>query len=181
MPCFVGQDCDELRNRVRPDQGVEERDAPVLSETGEEGVALGAAPGTVHDENVFQGESDRAGVVEDRRTQLALIERRELVEKRKDETRRHELNSGHEKDRKRPTIQPSPRPGVLEEGQNAGQKRCSYQDGENQGLDPVRQKGLEVRPVEPEALLDHENSVGLKGNGEDGAAYPKSADVDQTG
>ena len=70
---------------------------------------------------------------------------------------------------------------MLEEGQNTGQKRCSYQDGDNQGLDSVRQKGPEARPVEPEALLDHENSVSLKGNREDAAAYPKSADVDQTG
>jgi len=55
VPDFVGQDGDELRNGVRPDQGVEKRDATVLSEAGEKGVALGAAPGAVHDGNVLQG------------------------------------------------------------------------------------------------------------------------------
>ena len=179
VPGLVRQDGDELRNRVRPDQGVEERDAPVPAEADEEGVALGAAPGAVHDEDVFQRKSDRAGVAQDGRAQLARLERRERVEERQDDARRQELNADHEGNRQRPAAQPGPRPGMLEERQNAGQKRRSDQDGEDQGFEPVRQKDPQPRAVEPEALLDHEYAVGLKGNGEGGAHGQKNAHVDQ--
>ena len=75
------------RAPIASSEGVEEHDPLLAEDAGEVGVAVGGAARGVHHEDAARPEARAAGEVEDRLAQLAVRQRREAVEERREHGR----------------------------------------------------------------------------------------------
>ena len=178
---LVGHDRDQLRHGVVVDQRVEQPDALVLAEAGEEGVGLRRAPRAVDDEEAAQREVGLAGVAQDGVVQVAAVERRELVEERHDPGGRDELHGQHEDGGGDPAPEPGQRPSPLEEREDHGQQQAAEQGGEDQALQGVGDERARGGAVEAVARLDDEGRIRPERQAEQDRGEPDRADVEQTG
>ena len=176
---LVGHDRDQLRDGVLLDQRVEQPDALVPAEPGEEGVGLGRAAGAVDHEEAAERKAGLAGAVQDGVVQVAAVERGEGVEERHDPARRDELDGQQERRGGDPAPEPGRRPRPLEEREDDGQQQAAEQGGQRQALQRVGGEGGRGGAVEAVARLDDEGGVRPERQAEQDRGQPERADVEQ--
>src|ERR1017187_2521208 len=108
MPQLVRQHGLHLRVPEPMQQGVEEYDPLAMADSREVGVAVAGASGGVDDENTLRREAAAREQGLDPAPELLILERRELVEQRRDEGRPAPGHQEHYAEPQKPRPHPPP-------------------------------------------------------------------------
>jgi hypothetical protein len=176
---LVGDHRQQLVPRELLHERVEQHDAPVRAEAGEEGIGFVRPARPVHHVHLVDRKLHRVGVRQDPFAERARLQRLKVVEEGHQVARGEELEEQHHRRHHDPGIDPAVRPGRLEEPEEGGQQRPAEGYAERDALEQVQREGLGRRLVKPEALLNSERGVDRERERQRPAPEHEEADVAQ--